>query len=442
MNFCSNCGAHVKDNQKVCTQCGTPIHQTSHKDRTEPKNINSYPQRRPHKSKLPWVITIAIVLALILLFITYKIVDNQLSVKKEGEAIAKDLKNGKISSLSQHLTCDGKHLSKEETQAFYDYIKETDNPTRVANEIESSAKTVHRDKLGSKAVTTSEHTLVDIQQNGKKLVIFKNYDFEVPKQPVSITPEDTGELHYKRNGNTEKVKLEKDKTKVLGDFPLGIYHLDATEKINGKNFKGELLIDMSHDNSATTNFKQKRFTVSIDSLYYDNDSLKLYINGKEQGKFSAYSDKEFGPYAPDDKVEVYATTTVEGKTFKSNTLNVPSPEKGEQVSKVKLAFNDDDIEDHSEREIDKKSKSDDTTSHTSEHSKVTRSNVIDKVESFEGKTLDTSKYTYKEPEKKGNTWGFSFTDKKGNLAGSYIIDADDGYVTKYDEDGKEIDSGY
>lgn len=33
-------------------------------------------------------------------------------------------------------------------------------------------------------------------------------------------------------------------------------------------------------------------------------------------------------------------------------------------------------------------------------------------------------------------WGFSFTDKDGNLAGSYIID-EDGNVTKYDENGDE-----
>lgn len=73
--------------------------------------------------------------------------------------------------------------------------------------------------------------------------------------------------------------------------------------------------------------------------------------------------------------------------------------------------------------------------------KVTRENVIDVVESFEGSTLDTDTYTYKEPEKDGDDWGFSFTDKDGDLAGSYIIEPDK-YVTKYDEDGEEIDSGY
>lgn len=67
--------------------------------------------------------------------------------------------------------------------------------------------------------------------------------------------------------------------------------------------------------------------------------------------------------------------------------------------------------------------------------KVTRDNVIDKVEDYEGHNLDTSKYKYKEPEQNDDgEWGFSFTDKDGNLAGSYIVDKD-GDVTKYDENG-------
>lgn len=67
---------------------------------------------------------------------------------------------------------------------------------------------------------------------------------------------------------------------------------------------------------------------------------------------------------------------------------------------------------------------------------VTRENVIDKVEEYEGHSLDTSQYTYKEPEQSNNgNWGFSFTDKDDNLAGSYIVDQD-GNVMKYDKDGE------
>ena len=67
---------------------------------------------------------------------------------------------------------------------------------------------------------------------------------------------------------------------------------------------------------------------------------------------------------------------------------------------------------------------------------MTRDNVIDKVEEYEGHTLDTDTYTYKEPEKILTEIGVSFTDKDGELAGSYIVTSD-GSVTKYDENCEE-----
>ncbi|MDU6535278.1 MAG: hypothetical protein E6517_07550, partial [Intestinibacter bartlettii] len=71
--------------------------------------------------------------------------------------------------------------------------------------------------------------------------------------------------------------------------------------------------------------------------------------------------------------------------------------------------------------------------------KVTRANVIDKVEDYEGHQLDTETYTYKEPEQDENgDWGFSILDKNGDLVGSYIVTSD-GIVTKYDEHGDPID---
>lgn len=89
----------------------------------------------------------------------------------------------------------------------------------------------------------------------------------------------------------------------------------------------------------------------------------------------------------------------------------------------------------SESNSSSESSSSDDSSNDSDSGSVTRENVIDKVEDYEGHTLDTSEYTYKEPEQQDNgDWGFSFTDKDGELAGSYIIDSD-GDVTKYDENG-------
>ncbi|UXR78455.1 MULTISPECIES: hypothetical protein [unclassified Staphylococcus] len=85
-----------------------------------------------------------------------------------------------------------------------------------------------------------------------------------------------------------------------------------------------------------------------------------------------------------------------------------------------------------------KSSSNASSSSSSSSTTVTRNNVIDLVEDYEGHMLDTDTYTYKEPEQMSDgRWGFSILDKAGNLKGSYIIDTD-GTVTKYDEKGQPV----
>lgn len=92
----------------------------------------------------------------------------------------------------------------------------------------------------------------------------------------------------------------------------------------------------------------------------------------------------------------------------------------------------------SSEDSDSSSEDDSSSDDSSSSEEVTRENVIDKVEEYEGHNLDTSTYTYKEPEQKSDgSWGFSFDDKEGNLAGSYIVDPD-GNVTEYDADGNEV----
>ncbi len=214
--------------------------------------------------------------------------------------------------------------------------------------------------------------------------------------------------------------------------------------MEGKNFKGAITIDMSESDSiAYESFKQKRFNVDTEGGYI-LDNVKIYANGKEIG--DGFSSETYGPYDPDEEVIVHAEGSYEGKTFKSNSVNVASAsEKDGGVTDVTVKFDEEAIDQYvDKKKLDEKyDDSDDESDNDSSSGEVTRENVIDKVESYEGHTLDTDTYTYKEPEKTGDgKWGFSFLDKDGDLAGSYTVDIDDGYVTEYDEDGEEVGSGY
>lgn len=154
---------------------------------------------------------------------------------------------------------------------------------------------------------------------------------------------------------------------------------------------------------------------------------KIYLGGT-QGELRSYKDALQNGEEHDTK-EVYDKYK-DSNEFKqiANKINI--------YDKMPTFSND---------ESDDDSSSDDNSSSdsSSDSEEVTRDNVIDKVESYEGEKLDTDTYTFKEPEKTSDgKWGFSYDDKDGNLAGSYTVDTDDGYVTKYDENGDKIGSGY
>src|SRR5699024_12431279 len=96
MKYCNNCGAELKPGQRVCTQCGTPVQQTS----THPTP--------PKKSKLPiYIIIVAVIVIIIALFTVYKIIYAQLSPTKPAQAISKHLKAQDTDSLVNHSPSNG-----------------------------------------------------------------------------------------------------------------------------------------------------------------------------------------------------------------------------------------------------------------------------------------------------------------------------------------------
>ncbi|WNF18140.1 hypothetical protein RIU93_12090 [Staphylococcus warneri] len=154
---------------------------------------------------------------------------------------------------------------------------------------------------------------------------------------------------------------------------------------------------------------------------------KIYLGGT-QGELRSYKDALQNGEEHDTK-EVYDKYK-DSNEFKqiANKINI--------YDKMPT-FSDDESDDDSSSDDNSSSDS------SSDSEEVTRDNVIDKVESYEGEKLDTDTYTFKEPEKTSDgKWGFSYDDKDGNFAGSYTVDTDDGYVTKYDENGDKIGSGY
>lgn len=188
--------------------------------------------------------------------------------------------------------------------------------------------------------------------------------------------------------------------KDVSEEPLNPYNKNATAKFpDGMQFlsadvtaAGQVYYTNNNDGTITvysvpSHFQDKRW---MEDDYSKSESERILNNGKVY--------KLVNPSNPD--VKVLAKQFKEDGEADSSSQTSSSSSKGE--------------------------------------SKVTRDNVIDKVEDYEGHKLNTDKYTYKEPEKtEDGSWGFSYTDKAGTLRGSYKVDGN-GDVTKYDEKGNEI----
>lgn len=332
MKFCRNCGAKIKDHQKNCTNCGQSLEDNKQSTKSSKKTL---------------IIISIIVVILVLFFVLFKIIESTLSPTSQAKAVAQDLKKGNTNNLAKDLEFNGRNLNKTESKALYKYIEETDSPDRIANELESNVKSMKDNKTGNASVSVNDTEIINIRKNGKKYGIFNNYDFTVGKQSVKIDPDSDSTIKYKYNNKNHKVKLSQDEEKVFATLPIGDYKLEAKKTVGKDTFDGYIIIKMSDDNTVSEDFKEKYLDVSInDDSIDDISKIYLYVNNKKASTYDTYEDYIYGPYKPDAKLKVYAQTTIDGKTFKTNSVQAPSLENGKKTVPIELKFDENQIEEH------------------------------------------------------------------------------------------------
>lgn len=316
MKYCSNCGQPLREGVKVCTNCGKPVqqskpnhsntqqdyHNQSRQDKHEQHqyqgynnhNQNGYADRhdqQPRKgdNKKTWIIIAVIAVLLIALIVAFSVLKNQFSPEKQASNIAQAIKKDDEKALAKEVTTQNdQKLSKQEARAYLNYIKTEDDLNNVGSNVEQSAKEIKDNRYNNLSVDANGNNVLNISKDGKKFLFFDNYSFNVPQKSVSIYPSSSGDITYEYNGKKRTTTVTEDDEKTLGTFPIGDYNLKATKDIDGKKFKGALMINMSDDATAYESFKQKRFTVSVDGGYMLNN-VKIYANDKEIGSESSLS---------------------------------------------------------------------------------------------------------------------------------------------------------
>lgn len=148
---------------------------------------------------------------------------------------------------------------------------------------------------------------------------------------MKIDPDSDSTIKYKYNNKNHKVKLSQDEEKVFATLPIGDYKLEAKNS-RQRYLDGYIIIKMSDDNTVSEDFKEKYLDVSInDDSIDDISKIYLYVNNKKASTYDTYEDYIYGPYKPDAKLKVYAQTTIDGKTFKTNSVQAPSLENGKKL---------------------------------------------------------------------------------------------------------------
>ncbi|EHJ06815.1 hypothetical protein [Staphylococcus simiae] len=266
----------------------------------------------------------------------------------------------------------------------------------------SSSSDNHQSSDSNKASSKSSMTADNLDQQHKLALAL--FDSNAGQYSITAQELQAGEFTGSFTGNnphqTKPIsKLQLNKTNSVKNVPAGV---------------SIYIVDQSKGSFRTV------IAISRDEVIIAGTQSELtYQSMQKSGQVYKVDDliKRFGD-EPD-------LDSVASKISISDQLS-----DAESEATSNSSSDDDDSDTSSNSSSDDDDSSSDTT--------VTRANVIDKVEDYEGHKLDTDEYTFKEPEQMGDgKWGFSYTDKSGDLAGSYIIDQD-GNVTKYDEHGDEI----
>ncbi len=143
--FCANCGSQMRDEDKICGQCGTPVVNIQ-------ENISSL-KKDNHKNKLPkLIISIIVILAVLVILI---IIGGGGSYKRVANKMIKAIENNDANaliSISSYIdkTLYGDDLQKEYTRFISDMINKDNIGTlkTISCEITNTTK-VSEKELGT-----------------------------------------------------------------------------------------------------------------------------------------------------------------------------------------------------------------------------------------------------------------------------------------------------
>lgn len=331
-------------------------------------NNQDYKKTQEKKSHKGLMVTLILIIFIIAITICIYFLIQKYNAKGQVERFEKAVQENEYTLVSKTLSNNNKTISKSEAKNFVKYIKKDSNYPKFKKEVNNIKAHIDNEEdnsvsLGS--ITDSKNKkIITIKKDGKKFLFLDKVSFEPHLYKVYVKEFDNTAIYeYKLDKKLETL-ADKNKMSKIGTFFVGNYTIDAEKTIkntelNGK-VNGQLVINTDNKNSkgqviAEDVFNQiwfKSKLVSSDEL--DQDSFKLYINGKET---DYKENKVYGKYPyKNQPISVYAVGKIDNKEFKTKTLKV-NKNHNQKLQNIKLDFDEAKVHRYKYDTDDKKNKS-------------------------------------------------------------------------------------
>lgn len=311
---------------------------------------------------------IILVIIIVIIGVTYYLISLN-NAKGQIREFEKFIQQNDYKSIANKLSNNEQTLSKTDAKNFVVFVKKKQNKERYNKQIKNIKSNIDQNKeynteYGS-ITDQYGNNLITVKKNGKKFFLIDKLEFKPKLTNVYVKEfNNTGFYHYKQGKNKETL-ADSNQTTELGKFFVGKYSIKADktikESLHNGTVTGKLNIDLTNkeDNNkiyADEDFNQSWFKIKLNNnSLLEKDSYKVSVDNKS---IVYKPQKVYGKYYTPTDLKVYVTGQLEGKKFKTNTINIRRNYKNEYQD-LKLSFDKNQIEDYKEDSNELKDKAKD-----------------------------------------------------------------------------------
>ncbi|HDC9782871.1 TPA: hypothetical protein O9R57_002634 [Staphylococcus aureus] len=298
---------------------------------------------------------VILVITLLIIGIAYYLISLN-NAKGQIKEFEKLVQHNDYNSIANKLSNNEQTLSKTDAKNFVAFVKKKQNKERYNKQIKNIKSNIDQNKeynteYGS-ITDQYGNNLITVKKNGKKFFLIDKLEFKPKLTNVYVKEfNNTGFYHYKQGKNKETL-ADSNQTTELGKFFVGKYSIKADktikESLHNGTVTGKLNIDLTNREDtnkiyADEDFNQSWFKIKLNNnSLLEKDSYKVLVDNKS---IDYKPQKVYGKYYTPTDLKVYVTGQLEGKEFKTNTINIRRNYKNEYQD-LKLSFDKNQIEDY------------------------------------------------------------------------------------------------